>query len=245
MAILIDYPLLMSHTKEANKEATIESMFKAGAHFGFSRSRRHPSLNNYIYGTKNKVEIINLEKTTELLDVAKDFVRKLASEGKNVLFVGGKNEAKDSILKGAQSVDMPYVAGRWIGGTLTNFSEIKGRVSKLQDLTAQKEKGELSKYTKKERLLIDRQIDNLNRFFSGLINLSGMPGALFVVDARKEHIAVAEAHSVGVPVISLCGSDNNIKEVEYPIVANDSSLSSIAFFVDEIVKAYAEGKTKA
>ena len=232
----------MSTTKEAHKEAIIDSMFKAGAHFGFSRSRRHPSTNNYIFGTKNKVEIINLEKTTELLDVAKEFVKKLAAEGKTILFVGGKNEAKDAVLKSAQSIEMPYVAGRWIGGTLTNFSEIKGRVAKLLDLNSKKEKGELSKYTKKERLLIDREIVNLDRFFSGLVKLGGMPGAVFVVDARKEHIAVKEAHSVGVPVISLCGSDNNIKEVEYPIVANDSSLSSIAFFVDEIAKAYKAAK---
>ncbi len=232
----------MSTTKEAQKEASIDSMFKAGAHFGFSRSRRHPSTNSYIFGTKNKVEIINLEKTTELLEAAKEFVAKLASEGKNILFVGGKNEAKDAVLKSAQSIEMPYVAGRWIGGTLTNFNEIKGRVAKLLDLTSKREKGELSKYTKKERLLIDRDIVNLDRFFSGLVKLTGMPGAVFVVDARKEHIAVKEAHSVGVPVISLCGSDNNIKEVEYPIVANDSSLSSIAFFVDEIAKAYKAAK---
>jgi small subunit ribosomal protein S2 len=232
----------MPTTKEAHKEAIISSMFKAGAHFAFSRSRRHPSTKDFIFGVKNKVEIIDLEKTTALLDTAKEFVKKLAAEGKNILFVGGKNEAKDAVFKSAQSIDMPYVAGRWIGGTLTNFGEIKGRVAKLLDLTSKKEKGELTKYTKKERLLIDREIVNLNRFFSGLVKLTGMPGAVFVVDARKEHIAVKEAHSVGIPVISLCGSDNNIKEVDYPIVANDASLSSIAFFVEEIAKAYKDGK---
>jgi small subunit ribosomal protein S2 len=207
----------MSTTKTTSNQA-IETMFKAGAHFGFSRSRRHPSSSPYIFGVKNKVEIINLEKTNDQLDTAKAFVKKVASEGKAILFVSSKNEAKDAVLRGAQSIDMPYVAGRWIGGTLTNFDEIKRRVAKLHDLNSQKEKGELTKYTKKERLLIDREIENLNKFFFGLSNLNTMPGAVFVIDARKEHIAVKEAHDKKVPVIALCGSDNNIKEIEYPVV---------------------------
>jgi len=232
----------MPQAKEANNQTVIETMFKAGAHFAFSRSRRHPSSAQYMFGVKNKVEIINLEKTTELLDSAKDFVEKLASEGKLILFVGGKNEAKEAIKRGAESIDMPYVAGRWIGGTLTNFDSIKKRVNKLHDLNSQKEKGELAKYTKKERLLIDREIEKLNRFFFGLTNLSSLPAALFVIDARAEHIAVEEAQSIGIPVVALCGSDNNLKEVDHPIVANDASVSSIAFFVSQIAKAYADGK---
>jgi small subunit ribosomal protein S2 len=232
----------MSNTKETNKEVVIGNMFKAGAHFGFSRSRRHPSFSPLIYGVKNHVEIIDLEKTDAQLEIAKEFVKKLASEGKMILFVGGKNEAKEAIKRVAQSVDMPFVAGRWIGGTLTNFDEIKKRVAKLLELTSQKEKGELGKYTKKERLLIDRLIENLNRFFFGLISLTHMPAALFVVDARREKIAVDEAHSMGIPVISLSGTDNNIKEIEYPVGGNDASVSSVAFFVDEIGKAYKEGK---
>ena len=231
----------MSTTKTTSNQA-IEAMFKAGAHFGFSRSRRHPSSSPYIFGAKNKVEIIDLEKTNNLLETAKDFVKKVAGEGKSILFVSSKNEAKPAILRGASSIDMPYVAGRWIGGTLTNFDEIKSRVAKLHSLNSQKEKGELVKYTKKERLLIDREIENLNKFFFGLTNLHSIPGAVFVIDARKEHIAVKEAQDKKVPVIALCGSDNNIKGIEYPIVANDASISSVAYFIDEIVKAYKSGK---
>jgi len=236
----------MPATKETSKktgvEASIEAMFKAGAHFGFSRSRRHPSFSPIVFGVKNRVEIIDLEQTSAHLDIAKEFVKKLAAEGKTLLFVGGKNEAKEAIKKAAQSVDMPYVAGRWIGGTITNFDEIKKRVAKLQELTMQKERGELGKYTKKERLLIDREIDKLTLFFSGLVNLTAMPAAVFVVDARHEEIAVKEAHSAGIPVISLSNTDNNIKEIEYPIACNDASVSSVAYFVDQIAQAYKEGK---
>jgi len=138
---------------------------------------------------------------------------------------------------------MPYVAGRWIGGTLTNFPEIRKRVLKLEMLTDQKEKGELAKYTKKERLLIDREIDGLRNYFEGLSLLKELPGALFVVDSKKEAIAMEEARKLGIPVMALCGSDCNIKEVDYPIPGNDSSKDSIAFFVNQIAHAY-QGSVK-
>lgn len=221
---------------------TIDSMFKAGAHFGYSKSRRHPTVSPYIFGIKNKVEIFDLEKTTELLDAAKAFVSSIAKEGKQILFVAGKNEAREALKAGANALGMPVVAGRWIGGTLSNYSEIKKRIDKFEKLTADKEKGELAKYTKKERLLIDREIANLDRFFSGLIPMKEMPKALFVIDPKKEKIAVKEARDMGIPVIALLGSDCNLKEVEYPIPGNDASATSIKFFVNEIVAAYKAGQ---
>jgi small subunit ribosomal protein S2 len=133
-------------------------MFKAGAHFAFSKTRRHPTVTPYIFGVKNKVEIFDLEKTEVLLEKAKDFIASLAKEGKTILFVGGKSEARNSIKSGALSINMPYVDGRWIGGTLTNFTQIRKRVEKMEKLVSEKEKGELAKYTKKERLLIDKDI---------------------------------------------------------------------------------------
>ena len=216
-------------------------MFTVGAHFAFSRSRRHPSLAPYIFGVKNRVEIFDLEKTSGLLEKAKDYVRNLGKEGKQILFVGGKNEARDVVKQGAISIDMPHVSGRWIGGSLTNFSEIRGRVDKLLDLTGKREKGELSKYTKKERLLIDRVILNLERFFSGLVNMRELPKALFVIDPKHELTAVAEAKKVGIPVVALLGSDCNLKIIDYPIPGNDASIGSIGFFIDQIVWAYKEG----
>lgn len=231
-------------TKEQANNGAIESMFKAGVHFGFSRSRRHPSVKPYIFGIKNRVEIFDLEKTSVELEKAKEFVKKLASEGKQILFVGGKNEARGAIKKGAMEINMPFVAGRWIGGTFTNFAEIKKRLAKYEDMTAKKEKGEFSKYTKKERLLLDREISNLEIYFGGITGMKDkeMPKAMFVVDPGRESIAVAEAHKVKVPVIALANSDCDIKTVEYPIPGNDSALTSIDYVVSEIVKSYKEGK---
>jgi small subunit ribosomal protein S2 len=231
----------MIEEKKVNNER-IDQMFKAGAHFGYSKTRRHASTAPYIFGVKNRVEIIDLEKTDALLDKALAFISTLAKEGKQVLFVGGKNEARTALKIAAESIGMPFVDGRWIGGTLTNFPEIKKRLNKLEDLTKQKEKGELTKYTKKERLMIDREIANLDRFFSGISSLKDLPKALVVVDSTKEIIAVKEAQAMNIPVIALCGTDCNITDINYPIVANDSSTSSIAFFMNEIAKAYSKAK---
>jgi small subunit ribosomal protein S2 len=231
----------MTEEKKINSER-IDEMFKVGAHFGYSKTRRHSSIAPYIFGVKNKVEIIDLEKTDELLDKALAFIAGLAHEGKQVLFVGGKNEARSSLKIAAESVGMPFVDGRWIGGTLTNFPEIKKRLMKLEDLTNQKEKGELSKYTKKERLMIDREIANLERFFSGISSMKDLPKAMIVVDSKKEIIAVTEAKRMNIPVVSLCGTDCDIADVNYPVVANDSSVSSITFFVNEIARAYQKAK---
>lgn len=217
-------------------------MFSVGAHFGYAKSRRHPSTSPYIFGVKNRVEIINLEKTDELLTKALDFVRKIASEGGQILFISGKPEAKEAVRRTADALGMPFVAGRWIGGTFTNFPQIRKRVERFETLTSQREKGELAKYTKKERLLIDREIDKLDRFFSGLLTLKSMPKAIFVVDSNKEEIAVAEAKKTGVPVIALSSSDCDLDKVDYPIIANDSTMASVSFFLEQVVQAYKEAK---
>jgi len=231
----------MEEIKKVNN-TRIDEMFKAGAHFGYSKTRRHPSVSQYIFGVKNKVEIINLERTDELLEKALTFIATLAKEGKQVLFVGGKNEARGALKIAAESVGMPFVDGRWIGGTLTNFPEIKKRLAKLEDLTKQKERGELSKYTKKERLMIDREIANLERFFSGISSLKDLPKAMVVIDSKKEEIAVTEAQKMNIPVIALSGTDCDISCINYPIVANDSAISSITFFANEMAKAYNKAK---
>lgn len=232
----------MAISEHKGNAAPIESMFKAGAHFGFNKSRRHPSTKPFIFGAKNKVEIFDLELTHAELEKAKEFVKKLAAEAKQILFVGGKNEAQEAIKTAGMVLGMPFVAGRWIGGALTNFTEIKKRIDKLETLTSQREKGELVKYTKKERLLIDREIANLERFFSGLVPMKTKPAAMFVIDPKREKIAVKEAREMGVPVIALAGSDCDLNLVTYPIPGNDSSISSIKFFVQEIVKAYKDAQ---
>ena len=166
---------------KSKNEGLITDMFAAGAHFGYSRSRRHPSVNQFIFGAKGGVEILDLEKTSAELERAKDFVKTLAKGGKQLLFVGTKNEGKKAVEDGALSVDMPFVAERWVGGILTNFSEIKRRIALLEDLRAKREKGELSMYTKKERLLIDKVIQRLETNFAALDSMKDKPPDLFVM----------------------------------------------------------------
>jgi small subunit ribosomal protein S2 len=235
------YPHLFMVSKTANS-GVIDSMFNAGAHFAFSKSRRHPTVAPFIFGVKNKVEIFDLEKTEKLLGEARDYVKNLGKDGKMILFVGGKSEARNSVKNAALSLGMPFVDGRWLGGTLTNFAQLRKRVEKMEKLMIEREKGELVKYTKKERLLIDREIEKLERFFSGIMTMKELPKALFVVDPKKEKNAVKEAQDMGIPVVALAGSDCNLNEVTMPIVGNDASETSIQFFVNEIVKAYEAGR---
>jgi len=232
-------------TEENTKTNLIDKMFQAGAHFGFAKSRRHPSALPFIFGKKNNVEIFDLEKVEEKLKEAKEFVSKVASQKKQILFVGGKRESQGIIKDVADRIEMPYVAGRWIGGTITNFEEIRKRVKKLQELSSQKEKGELGKYTKKERLMIDRDITKLEERFGGIVTMDRKPAAIFIIDADKESIARDEADLNKIPVISLMSSDCDMKKVKYPIPANDTSVKSIRLFAEEIADAYEEGLTQA
>lgn len=234
---LLDYCLMTAQTQTG----LIERMFAVGAHFGYSRSRRHPTTTPYIFGSKNKVEIFDLEKTSVLLAQAKMFMETLGKEGKTALFVGGKNEAGAAVKALAEDIAMPYVAGRWIGGTLTNFSEIKKRLDRLATLLSQRESGELAKYTKKERLLLDREIENLTNRFGGIARLTTPPSALVIVDTRKEDIAVLEAHKMNIPVVGILNSDCDMTLVTHPIVGNDASRDSITFLLSELTAGYKKG----
>lgn len=226
------------------KDSKIDELFKAGAHFGFVKSRRHPSAKPFIFGIKNKIEIFDLEKVKAELEKATKFIEEKASEGALILFVGGKSEARAAVTHAGSSLNMPFVNGRWIGGTLTNFPEIRKRVMKMEDLMIQKEKGELGKYTKKERLLIDREIDKLNMYFHGLVLMKALPKVLVVVDPKKEHIAVTEAKRMKIPVVALAGSDCDLHSVDIAIPANDASVASVGHILAEIEKAYTLGKAR-
>ncbi|TSC85186.1 MAG: small subunit ribosomal protein S2 [Parcubacteria group bacterium Gr01-1014_17] len=232
----------MTETKEPASDPVIDALFKVGAHYGYAKTRRHPSTASYILGLKNRVEIINLEQTKELLEAAKVFVKTLGAEGKIILFVGGKHEAADAVRQGAMEIGMPNVSGRWIGGTLTNFAQIRSRVDMLLDLKAKREQGDLAKYTKKEQLLISRDIEKLEELFGGLVGMKALPAALFIVDPKEEKTAASEAKRLKIPVVALASSDCDISDIAHPIIANDSSMGSIRHFVNEIVKAYNEGK---
>lgn len=218
-----------------------EALLSVGAHFGFVKSRRHPSAKSFILGSKNKIEIFDLDKTSLELEKALEFIKGKGREKTPVIWVGGKSEAREAVIKAGQSLDQPYVAGRWIGGTISNFNEIKKRIARLADLLEQREKGELGKYTKKERLLFDREINKLTTYFGGLSTMKTPPKLMVVIDPKKENIATTEARRAGIPVIAVAGSDSNFHDLDYGIPANDSSRQSISFIVGKLVEAYKEG----
>lgn len=230
----------MTNDKTINKDM-VEALFNAGAHFGYSKSRRHPSTSPFIFGIKNRVEIFDLEKTSAQLEEAKAFVEEIGAQGKQILFVSGKREAIRPVKDFAEKIDQPHVAGRWIGGTLTNFDEIQKRVSRFEKLTMEKTKGLLAKYTKKERLLIDREIAKLEERFGGITNMKSRPAAMFVVDVKKEENAVAEAKLEKIPVITLSNSDCDINGIQFPVLGNDSSVATINYILGELVSSYQAG----
>lgn len=222
--------------------ADIKTLFDAGAHVGFSRTRRHPSADPFLYATKDRTDIFNLEETAKRLTKATEFASSLAASSKQIVFVGGKHEAQEAVKSAAERAGLPYVAGRWIGGTLTNFKIIRKRIDRLEKLMAEREAGELAKYTKKERLMIDREIDELLARFGGIVSVKELPAALFVVDTRHEKTAVQEANQLKIPVIGLSSSDGDFSLIQYPIPANDTSVKSVRLIVDEIAEAYLKGK---
>lgn len=223
----------------------IKTLFDAGAHFGFPRARRHPSATPYIFSTKDRTDIFDLEETTKRLEAARAFAGSVAQKGAQLLIVGGKHEASAIVKDYAERNGLPYVAGRWIGGTFTNFKNIRKRIDRLEKLMSERERGELGKYTKRERLLIDREIEELLGRFGGLISMKDLPGALFVVDSRHEDTAVKEANQMGIPVIALASSDCDFSLVQYPIPGNDASVKNIRLVVPSVIEAYTSGKRVA
>jgi small subunit ribosomal protein S2 len=223
--------------------ADIKTLYDAGAHFGYPRTRRHPSATSYLYTTKDRTDIFDLEMTQTRLDAAKAFAASLAAQGKAVLFVGGKHEAVSIVKDAAEKIGQPYVAGRWIGGTLTNFKNIRKRIDRLESLTADRDSGELEKkYTKKEQLLLSREVEGLLFRFGGITKMTDLPGALFVVDSRHEKTAVQEANQLKIPVIALSSSDCDFSKTQYPVPANDTAVKSVSLVVNEIADAYADGR---
>lgn len=226
-----------------DKTSFIDRLFKAGSHFGFKKSRRHPSVAPYLFTTKDGSDIFDLEKTNDLLDTAKEALKDAGLHGKTVLFVGTKDEASRLVKAAAEKTESPYVTNRWIGGMLTNFSEIKKRINRLETLTHEKESGELDrKYTKKERVVIGREVVKLNFNFGGISTMQKFPDLMLVVDPRHDSIAVAEAADKNIPVVSILSSDCDASQVKYPVFANDSLQTSVSLLLEELTAAYAEGK---
>ncbi|NCN52456.1 30S ribosomal protein S2 [Candidatus Parcubacteria bacterium] len=227
------------------KQNLIDRLFKAGAHFGFGKSRRHPTSAPYLFGTKQGTDIFDLEKTSDLIADAKSVLEEAGRKGETVLFVGTKDEVSALVKATAEAVDMPYVTNRWIGGMLTNFSEIKKRIARLLDLTAQGESGELErKYTKKERVMIGRELTKLTHNFGGIKTVDRTPNLMVVVDPRHDAIAVREANELDVPTVAITSSDANLAVVTHPILVNDALRSSVALVLKELADSYAKGRSE-
>lgn len=233
----------MSENTNKTKESLVRELFKLGAHFSFARARQHPSAGNFIFGYKNRHAVIDLEKTADSMDKAKDFVKSVGATSGTLLFVGTKNEARDALTAAASRIGMPFVVLHWVGGTLTNFKNIRRRIDRLAEIEEAAWTGELEqKYTKKERLVIEKERVDLVRMFGNLADLTKLPQVMVVVDSGAEAIAVTEARKVGMPVVALSGTDCDLKQVDYPVVGNDSSTPTIKWFLDEIASAYTAGK---
>lgn len=232
-----------SKINASNNEGIIEKMFEAGVQYGYGKTRRHPSVSPYIYATKNRTDIIDLEKTNLMLEKATELFKNLGSFNKTILFVGTKPEAKEAIKIVADSLNMPYVNERWIGGTLSNFGEIKKRITELENYRKDSTTGGLDKYTKKERVVMAKKMEKLSRYYSGLLGLKKTPDAVFIIDPKAEHIALTEARKSGVTTIALANSDTNIKSIDFPIVGNDAAVLSISFFTKALGNAYKEASS--
>lgn len=214
-----------------------EEMFKAGVHFGYSKSKRHSKMAPYIYGIKNNVEIFDLEKTEKCAESALDFLKTALQEKKMILFVGTKPGISDIIKKIAKEKGMPYVVNRWLGGLLTNFKAVRGRVLNFENLKKDIESNSLHKYTKKERVKINKEFERMERKFSGLESLTVLPDVLFVIDPKEENTAVREAKKLSIPVAAIMSNDCDPANITYPIPANDAAPKSVEYIINMLFPA--------
>lgn len=223
----------------------IKALFEAGAHFGHKTSRWHPKMAPYIHSKRQDAHIIDLVKTVEALDTALPFLTSVAASGKKVLFVGTKKQIKDIVQASAEAASQPYVTERWIGGMLTNVTTITAQLKKLRDLEKRMTSGDLEKrYNKLEVQRFQEEIDELNRKYGGIKDLSGKPGALFVTDVIADANAIREAKTLGVPVVAIVDTNANPDDVDYVIPANDDAIKSVQLLLDYVAAAIAEGTVK-
>ncbi|MBI5151028.1 MAG: 30S ribosomal protein S2 [Candidatus Pacebacteria bacterium] len=231
-----------TQAKTVSFSVDVKDMLEAGCHFGHQAQRWSPKIKPYIYTEKNGVHIFDLFKTAAKLEEACQAVYALAKEGKNVVFVGTKRQAQDIVREEAIAAGAPYIVVRWLGGTLTNWEQIKRSLDKMKKLKKDREEGKLDIFTKKERVLIDKDIARLERFFGGIESLNAAPDALFIVDIGKEDGVVKEAVMKDVPVVGIVDSNCDPTKVKYPIPANDDAVRSIKLLVHAVANAYKEGR---
>lgn len=219
----------------------LTELLEAGCHFGHQAKRWNPKMSAFIYATRDGVHIFDLAQTAARLAAACAAAKKMVAEGKDIVFVGTKRQAQEIIKEEAGKAGAPYVAMRWLGGTITNWEQLKKRIDKLQDMKAKKQKGEYAQYTKKENLLFDREINRLEKFFGGLTSLKKAAEALFIVDTHREVSAVAEARQNQVKLFAIVDSNSDPTIIDYPVPANDDAVRSLKLIISTFAKAVKEG----
>ena len=228
----------------APPQTTMKSLLEAGVHFGHQRRRWNPKMKQYIFAHRNGIHIIDLQQTLHYLERAAKFIEDIVADGKQVIMVGTKKQAADTVVSEAERSGAYYIATRWLGGTLTNFKTIQARIDYLVQLETRRDKGEFSVLPKKEALKLEERIVKLNKFLSGIKEMTEMPGALFVIDVGKEAIAVAEARRVGVPVVALVDTDCDPSYIAATIPGNDDAIRSIRLVASRIADAIIEGRNR-
>jgi len=224
---------------------TMREMLEAGCHFGHQTRFWSPKMAPYIFGHRNKIHIINLEKTLPMFQDALKFVRHVAANRGTILFVGTKRQSREIIAQEATRAGMPYVDSRWLGGTLTNFKTVKGSIKRLKDMAAAKEAGDWEKLSKKDALTNEREFDKLQKSLGGIQDLNGVPDAIFVVDVGYHKIAITEANKLGIPVIAVVDTNHSPEGVDYIVPGNDDSSKAVILYVRGIADAILEGKANA
>ncbi len=223
----------------------VKALLKAGVHFGHQKSRRNPKMNEYIYGTRNGINIIDLQKSVDKLEEAVKFIDKLISDGQEILFIGTKKQSKRLVESLAKRIGMPYVVERWLGGTFTNFRNISERTRFLRDGQEKLKRGEYSKYTKFEQMKIAEELERLEKRMGGIKNMSKLPGAIFVTGVNEDKLAIAEAVKKNVPIIALIDTNVDPSQIDYPIPANEDAVSSLRLMLAYAGKAVLDAKKKA
>ena len=221
---------------------SMKQLLEAGVHFGHQTRRWNPKMAEYIFTERNGIYIIDLQKTVKMLDTAYDFIRDVSAEGGEILFVGTKKQAQEAIKEEAERCGMHYVNARWLGGMLTNYRTIKTRIARLEQLNKMKEDGTFDLLPKKEVVQLEHEIEKLEKFIGGIKNMGELPKAIFVVDTRKEKIAVAEARNLGIPVVAIVDTNCDPDEIDYVIPGNDDAIRAVKLIAGAMADAVIEGR---
>ena len=219
----------------------MKALLEAGVHFGHQTRRWNPKMKPYIFGARNGIHIIDLQKTVKLFSTAYDFIVKTVADGYSFLFIGTKKQARDSIVDESERCGMFYVVNRWLGGTLTNFQTIRQSISRLKELENMKKDGSINRYTKKEILKMEKELIKLEKNLGGIKDMDELPGAVFIVDPKKEHIAVKEVRKLGIPLIAIADTNCDPEDIDYVIPGNDDAIRAIRLICSKMADACIEG----